>query len=161
MRSDGITVPVIFLTARDATADKLAGFSGGADDYVTKPFSIEEVVARVRAVLNRTTTAQDAPTRHRYADLVLDEDAHRVWRADQPVSLSPTEFRLLLYLLLNAGRVVSKAQILEHVWEYDFDGDASVVEVYMSYLRKKVDTIEPKLLHTVRGVGYTLRTEPT
>jgi two-component system OmpR family response regulator len=164
LRADGITAPVIFLTARDAPADKLTGFAEGADDYVTKPFSLEEVVARVRAVLHRTSAAQDTPgepARHRYADLVLDEDAHRVWRADQPVALSPTEFRLLRYLLLNAGRVLSKTQILEHVWEYDFDGDASVVEVYMSYLRKKVDTVEPKLLHTVRGVGYTLRTEPT
>jgi two-component system OmpR family response regulator len=158
LRRDGIDTPVIFLTARDTTGDKLAGLTGGGDDYVTKPFSLEEVVARVATVLHRAGAASDAsPTRHRYADLELDDDAHRVWRAGSPVTLSPTEFRLLRYLLVNAGRVLSKAQILDHVWEYDFDGDAAVVEVYMSYLRKKVDTSEPKLLHTVRGVGYTLR----
>jgi two-component system OmpR family response regulator len=158
LRRDGIATPVIFLSARDTTDDKLRGLTGGGDDYVTKPFSLEEVIARIAAVLNRAQSASaPAPTRHRYADLELDEDAHRVWRAGQPVALSPTEFRLLRYLLVNAGRVLSKAQILEHVWEYDFDGDASVVEVYMSYLRKKVDVVEPKLLHTVRGVGYTLR----
>ncbi|MET0726766.1 MAG: response regulator transcription factor [Acidimicrobiales bacterium] len=161
LRADGVGTPVIFLTARDTTEDKLAGFTKGGDDYVTKPFSLEEVVARVRAVLHRTGGASAPATRHRYADLVLDEDAHRVWRAEQPVALSPTEFNLLRYLLLNAERVLSKSQILDHVWEYDFDGDGSVVEVYMSYLRKKIDTVQPKLLHTVRGVGYTLRTEPT
>jgi two-component system OmpR family response regulator len=158
LRRDGVDTPVIFLSARDTTDDKLRGLTGGGDDYVTKPFSLEEVVARIATVLNRSQAAgAPAQTRHRYADLELDEDAHRVWRSGQPVALSPTEFRLLRYLLVNAGRVLSKAQILEHVWEYDFDGDASVVEVYMSYLRKKVDVVEPKLLHTVRGVGYTLR----
>jgi len=158
LRRDGVDTPVIFLTARDTTGDKVLGLTGGGDDYVTKPFSLEEVVARVGAVLHRVGTESDqSPTKHRYADLELDEDAHRVWRAGRAVALSPTEFRLLRYLLVNAGRVLSKAQILDHVWEYDFDGDASVVEVYMSYLRKKVDTGEPKLLHTVRGVGYTLR----
>lgn len=161
LRGDGITTPVIFLTARDATEDKLSGFIRGGDDYVTKPFSLDEVVARVRAVLARSGGATAPPARHRYADLVLDEDAHRVWRAGQAVNLSPTEFRLLRYLLLNAERVLSKAQILDHVWQYDFDGNASVVEVYMSYLRKKVDHVEPKLLHTVRGFGYTLRIEPS
>lgn len=161
LRADGIATPVIFLTARDATEDKLAGFTKGGDDYITKPFSLEEVIARVRAVLHRAGGAAAPAVRHRYGDLVLDEDAHRVWRSDQTVALSPTEFKLLRYLLLNAERVLSKSQILDHVWQYDFDGDASVVEVYMSYLRKKIDTVEPKLLHTVRGVGYTLRTEPT
>jgi two-component system OmpR family response regulator len=160
LRADGIDTPVIFLTARDTTEDKLAGFTKGGDDYVTKPFSLEEVIARVRAVLNRSGGAAAPATRHRYADLVLDEDAHRVWRADEPVALSPTEFKLLRYLLLNAERVLSKAQILDHVWQYDFDGDGSIVEVYVSYLRKKVDTVEPKLLHTIRGVGYTLRADP-
>jgi two-component system OmpR family response regulator len=160
LRADGIDTPVIFLTARDTTEDKLAGFTKGGDDYVTKPFSLEEVIARVRAVLNRSGGAAAPATRHRYADLVLDEDAHRVWRADEPVALSPTEFNVLRYLLLNAERVLSKAQILDHVWQYDFDGDGSIVEVYMSYLRKKVDTVEPKLLHTIRGVGYTLRADP-
>lgn len=159
LRHDGINTPVIFLTARDTTEDKLAGFTKGGDDYVTKPFSLDEVIARVRAVLARTGGGQAPSTRHRYADLLLDEDAHRVWRADQPVNLSPTEFKFLRYMLLNAERVVSKTQILDHVWQYDFDGDPSVVEVYMSYLRKKIDCVEPKLLHTVRGVGYTLRTE--
>lgn len=161
LRGDGITTPVIFLTARDTTEDKLSGFTKGGDDYVTKPFSLDEVVARVRAVLARAGGAAAPNTRHRYADLVLDEDAHRVWRAEQPVNLSPTEFRLLRYLLINAERVLSKPQILDHVWQYDFDGDASVVEVYMSYLRKKIDHVEPKLLHTVRGFGYTLRTDPS
>jgi two-component system OmpR family response regulator len=160
LRADGIDTPVIFLTARDTTEDKLAGFTKGGDDYVTKPFSLEELIARVRAVLHRSGGASAPPTRHRYLDLVLDEEAHRVWRAEELVALSPTEFKLLRYLLLNAERVLSKSQILDHVWQYNFDGDASVVEVYMSYLRKKVDTVEPKLLHTVRGVGYTLRTEP-
>jgi two-component system OmpR family response regulator len=159
LRADGIGTPVIFLTARDTTEDKLAGFTKGGDDYITKPFSLEEVVARVRAVLHRTGGDRAPATRHRYADLVLDEDAHRVWRHDEPVALSPTEFKLLRYLLLNAERVLSKRQILDHVWDYDFDGDGSVVEVYMSYLRKKVDAAEPKLLHTVRGVGYALRLE--
>jgi two-component system OmpR family response regulator len=158
LRRDGTSTPVIFLSARDTTDDKLRGLTGGGDDYVTKPFSLEEVVARIGAVLSRSqASGASAATRHRYADLELDEDAHRVWRAGRAVALSPTEFRLLRYLLVNAGRVLSKAQILEHVWEYDFDGEASVVEVYMSYLRKKVDVVEPKLLHTVRGVGYTLR----
>jgi two-component system OmpR family response regulator len=161
LRADGSATPVIFLTARDATDDKLAGFTKGGDDYITKPFSLEEVVARVRAVLHRTGGRAAPTTRHRYADLVLDEDAHRVTRHDRPVALSPTEFKLLRYLLLNADRVLSKTQILDHVWHYDFDGDASVVEVYMSYLRKKIDGVEPKLLHTIRGVGYTLRLEPT
>jgi len=159
LRADGVTTPVVFLTARDTTEDKLSGFTKGGDDYVTKPFSLEEVIARIRAVLHRSGGRNAPVTRHRYADLVLDEDAHRVTRADTPIALSPTEFKLLRYLLLNSERVLSKTQILDHVWNYDFDGDGSVVEVYMSYLRKKVDIGGPKLLHTVRGVGYTLRLE--
>ena len=159
LRSRGDRVPVLFLTAKDATEDRVQGLTLGGDDYVTKPFSLEEVVARIRAVLRRTS-ARDAPataSRLTYADLVLDDDTHEVWRAGEAVELSPTEFRLLRYLLQNPGRVLSKRQILEHVWEYDFGGDGNVVESYVSYLRKKVDTVEPRLLHTVRGVGYVLR----
>ena len=159
MRADNDVTPVIFLTAKDAKEDMLSGFTKGGDDYITKPFSLEEVIARIHAVLRRTGAAGDATSLHTYADLVMDEDAHRVTRADAAVDLSPTEFKLLRYLMMNAERVVSKTQILDHVWQYDFGGDASSVETYISYLRKKVDTIEPKLIQTVRGVGYTMRTE--
>ena len=159
LRSRGDRVPVLFLTAKDATEDRVQGLTLGGDDYVTKPFSLEEVVARIRAVLRRTGARDAAATASRltYADLVLDDDTHEVWRAGEAVELSPTEFRLLRYLLQNPGRVLSKRQILEHVWEYDFGGDGNVVESYVSYLRKKLDTVEPRLLHTVRGVGYVLR----
>jgi len=129
----------------------------GADDYVTKPFSLEELVARVRAILRRTTENDGASSRLRFADLELDEDSHEVWRGNDAIELSPTEFNLLRYLMLNPRRVVSKAQILDHVWRYDFGGDAGIVETYISYLRRKIDDREPRLLHTVRGVGYTLR----
>jgi two-component system OmpR family response regulator len=132
----------------------------GGDDYVTKPFSLEEIVARIRAVLRRTSgrgSAADAPARLTFADIELDDDTHEVWKAGRLVQLSPTEFKLLRYFLQNAGRVLSKAQILDHVWHYDFGGDANVVESYVSYLRRKVDTTEPRLLHTLRGVGYVLR----
>jgi two-component system OmpR family response regulator len=158
LRSGGRTLPVLFLTARDDTADKVTGLTLGGDDYVTKPFSLEEVVARIRAVLRRASGAA-APDSGRLtvADLELDEDAHEVRRAGTLVSLSPTEFKLLRYLMLNAGRVLSKAQILDHVWEYDFAGESAIVETYMSYLRRKVDAVEPRLLHTVRGVGYVVR----
>jgi two-component system OmpR family response regulator len=160
LRANGDHVPVIFLTARDEHDDKLRGFTHGGDDYVTKPFSLEELVARIRAVLRRAhSNAETSVNRHRYADLELDEDAHRVWRGGELVHLSPTEFRLLRYLLVNAERVVSKYQILDHVWQYDFDGDANVVETYISYLRKKIDDRDPKLIQTVRGIGYSLRTE--
>jgi two-component system, OmpR family, response regulator len=158
LRANDDNVPVIFLTARDEHEDKLRGFTRGGDDYVTKPFSLEELVARIRAVLWRTqATSNNAPNRRSYQDLELDEEAHRVWRNGQLVHLSPTEFRLLRYLMLNAERVVSKFQILDHVWQYDFDGDANVVETYISYLRRKIDDQEPKLIQTVRGVGYSLR----
>ncbi len=158
LRANDDYVPVIFLTARDEHEDKLRGFTRGGDDYVTKPFSLEELVARIRAVLWRTqATSNSAPNRRSYQDLELDEEAHRVWRNGQLVHLSPTEFRLLRYLMLNAERVVSKFQILDHVWQYDFDGDANVVETYISYLRRKIDDQEPKLIQTVRGVGYSLR----
>jgi two-component system, OmpR family, response regulator len=151
-------LPVVFLTARDAKEDKVAGLTLGGDDYVTKPFSLEEVVARIRAVLRRTraTTGHRSP-RLAVADLELDEDSHQVWRGDREVQLSPTEFNLLRYLMVNAGRVLSKAQILDHVWSYDFDGEANIVESYVSYLRRKLDDSADPLIHTVRGVGYVLR----
>ena len=158
LRQDGMSVPVVFLTARDATEDKVTGLTSGGDDYVTKPFSLEEVVARIRAVLRRfRATEQPHPSRLVFADLEMDEDTHEVWKGDELVALSPTEFKLLRYFLQNAGRVLSKAQILDYVWHYDFNGDANVVESYVSYLRRKVDTTEPRLLHTLRGVGYVLR----
>jgi two-component system OmpR family response regulator len=157
LRSDGDQTPVIFLTAKDDDDAKLAGFTKGGDDFITKPFRLEEVIARIRAVLKRTGRGGTVTTRHRYRDLELDEDTHRVWRGGRQVHLSPTEFRLLRYLLLNPEHVLSKAQILDHVWQYDFDGDAAVVENYISYLRKKIDDVEPKLIHTIRGVGYSLR----
>ena len=160
LRGEGTRVPVLFLTARDSTEDKINGLTLGGDDYVTKPFSLEEVIARIRAVLRRAQEqagADAAPARVTFADIELDDDTHEVWKAGEPVALSPTEFKLLRYLLNNTGRVLSKAQILDHVWHYDFGGDGSVVESYISYLRRKVDTTEPRLLHTLRGVGYTLR----
>jgi two-component system, OmpR family, response regulator len=156
LRDLGTRTPVVFLTARDATDDKVRGLTLGGDDYVTKPFSLEELTARIRAVLRRTG-AHDASSRLTFADLELDEDAHEVWRDGQRVSLSPTEFKLLRYLMANAGRVLSKGQILDHVWNYDFRGDDSIVESYISYLRRKVDIVEPRLIHTLRGVGYVLR----
>jgi len=160
LRSGGDHTPVVFLTARDDHDDKIRGFTHGGDDYVTKPFSLEELVARVRAIMRRSSTRADAPTnRLKYADLEMDEDGRRVWRGGDIVHLSPTEFRLLRYLLLNADRVLSKYQILDHVWQYDYAGDASVVETYISYLRKKIDDGDPKLIQTVRGFGYSLRIE--
>ena len=160
IRGDGDGTPVIFLTARDANEDKVSGFTKGGDDYVTKPFSLEELVARVRAVLRRSQAAEPVTHRLSYDDLDLDEDTMRVTRAGRSIKLSPTEFKLLRYLLLNRERVVSKSQILDHVWQYDFDGNASVVENYVSYLRKKIDEGATPLLHTVRGFGYVLRREP-
>jgi two-component system, OmpR family, response regulator len=155
---DGVKVPVIFLTARDSTEEKVRGLTVGGDDYVTKPFSVEELVARVRVVLRRHTGAGQRPsTRLQLADLELDEDTHEVFRAGHIVELTNTEFRLLRYLLMNAGRVLSRSQILDHVWKYDFGGDASVLETYISYLRRKVDQVQPSLIHTVRGVGYVAR----
>jgi two-component system OmpR family response regulator len=156
MRSEGIRVPVVFLTARDATEDKVVGLTVGGDDYLTKPFSLEELIARVRAVLRRTQPVM-MESQLRFADLMLDEDTHEVWRGDAPVHLTATEFNLLRYLMLNPRRVLSKIQILEHVWQYDFDGDPNVLETYISYLRKKLDPLGPPLIHTVRRVGYSLR----
>jgi two-component system OmpR family response regulator len=158
LRVDGITTPVVFLTARDAVDDRVRGLKGGADDYVVKPFAIAELTARVRVAL-RHSNAENPTTVLSLSDLELDQEAHRVTRSGQLVALSPTEYKLLRYLLLNSGRVLTRAQILDHVWNYDFDGDASVVETYMSYLRRKVDTVEPKLIHTIRGVGYSMRVE--
>ena len=152
--------PVLFLTARDSVEDRVRGLTLGADDYVTKPFSLEELVARVAAVLRRSVpagTVADASSSLVYGDLVMDEDGHEVWRQGQRIDLSPTEFALLRFLLRNSGRVMSRAQILEHVWHYDFNGDSSVVDSYIRYLRRKVDAFEPPLIETVRGVGYTLR----
>ncbi|HEY7489319.1 MAG TPA: response regulator transcription factor [Streptosporangiaceae bacterium] len=157
LRAAARPLPVLFLTARDATNDKITGLTLGGDDYVTKPFSLEEVLARIRAVLRRTRGDVAPPGRLQVADLEMDEDSHEVWRAGQAVHLSPTEFRLLHFLMSNVGRVMSKAQILDHVWEYDFGGDSNVVESYVSYLRRKVDKTEPRLIHTLRGVGYMLR----
>jgi len=160
LRAAGRPVPVLFLTARDSVEDRISGLTVGGDDYVTKPFSLEEVVLRIRAILRRTH-AEPSPAADdgvlRYADLEMDEDAHEVRRGGKLVELSPTEFKLLRYLLTNAGRVVSKAQILDRVWSYDFGGDGRIVESYVYYLRRKLDRLGPTLIHTVRGVGYALR----
>ncbi|GIE86951.1 DNA-binding response regulator [Actinoplanes regularis] len=159
LRAAGSRTPVLFLTARDAVEDRILGLSAGADDYVTKPFSLEEVVLRIRAILRRSQPEEPKPDTSvlRYADLELDEDAHEVHRAGRLIELSPTEFNLLRYLMINAGRVVSKAQILDRVWKYDFGGDGRIVESYVYYLRRKIDRTDPPLIHTVRGVGYALR----
>jgi two-component system OmpR family response regulator len=161
MSRDGVggRMPVLFLTARDTLDDKLRGFTLGGDDYMTKPFSVEELVVRVRAILRRAH-GDDGEGQLQIGDLQLDEESHEVFRGSTPIELTPTEFKLLHYLLLNAGRVVSKSQILDRVWNYDFDGNANVVEIYISYLRKKVDSLGTPLIHTVRGVGYTLRRPP-
>ena len=156
LRADGIRVPVLFLTARDAVEDKVEGLTAGGDDYVTKPFSLAEIVARVHAVLRRSG-GDGAGSRLRFADLEMDEDAHEVWRDGRPVRLTATEFSLLRFFLLNPRRVLSKSQILDHVWHYDFGGDANVVETYVSYLRKKLDALGPPLIRTIRLVGYSLR----
>ncbi|MFF0903909.1 UNVERIFIED_CONTAM: response regulator transcription factor [Kocuria sp. CPCC 205316] len=161
LRASGRHFPILFLTAKDETEDKVTGLTVGGDDYVTKPFSLDEVVARIRAVLRRTQPAEEDDSRLRVDDLVLDDDAHEVFRGEREIDLSPTEFKLLRYLMLNPNRVLSKAQILDHVWEYDFNGDASIVESYISYLRRKIDNDPelPPLIHTKRGVGYLLRSQ--
>ena len=154
-------VPVLFLTARDTVEDRISGLTVGADDYVTKPFSLEELILRIRAILRRSGGEAGAeaeePTTLSYADLIMNEDAHEVYRAGKVIDLSPTEFNLLRYLLTNAGRVLSKTQIVDQVWSYDFGGDGKIVESYVYYLRRKIDKHGPALIHTVRGVGYALR----
>jgi two-component system OmpR family response regulator len=159
LRADGIDAPVLFLTAKDSVEDKVSGLTLGADDYVTKPFSLEEVVARLRVILRRVSKSGNEiePSRITFADIELDDDTHEVWKAGEQVSLSPTEFTLLRYFMVNAGVVLSKPRILDHVWHYDFGGEVGVVESYVSYLRRKVDTTEPRLIHTLRGVGYVMR----
>jgi two-component system, OmpR family, response regulator len=159
LRSSGPDVPVIFVTARDGVHERVAGLALGADDYVTKPFSLDEVLERIRAVLRRTGRAVAKP-RLRVAGLELDEDGHEVTRDGIPIALTPTEFRLLRFLMSNAGRVLSKQQIFDHVWDHNPAGDANVVEPCVSYLRRKVDQGEPRLIHTIRGVGYVLRIPP-
>jgi two-component system OmpR family response regulator len=153
----GTRIPVIFLTARDATTDKVEGLRLGVDDYVTKPFSIEELIERVKAVLRRAGTSGPGQRKLSYHDLELDEDTRDVWRAGRLIELTPTEYKLLHHLLANARRVLTREQILEAVWDYTFAGNASVLETYISYLRHKIDAVDPPLIHTVRGVGYSLR----
>jgi two-component system, OmpR family, response regulator len=153
-------VPIIFLTARDATEDKVRGLTVGGDDYVTKPFSLEELVARVRSVLRRAGVGDDASARLVFEDVELDDDAHEVTRAGTPIALTATEYRLLRYLMLNPRRALTRRQLLEHVWDYDFGGDGRILETYVSYLRRKLDGHGPSLIHTVRGVGYALRSPP-
>jgi two-component system OmpR family response regulator len=157
LRAEREQVPILFLTARDTAEDKVRGLTIGGDDYVTKPFSVEELVARIRAILRRTLGEQSDGGRLTFADLELDEDTHEVLRGGRVVDLTPTEFKLLHYMMLNPRRVLTKAQIMDRVWDYDFGGRANVVETYISYLRKKVDAEGPPLIHTVRGVGYSLR----
>jgi two-component system, OmpR family, response regulator len=157
LRNDGSRVPVLFLTARDATEDKVRGLTLGGDDYLVKPFSLEELVARMRSILRRAGLAEPDSSRLTFEDVELDDDSREVVRAGEPVDLTATEYRLLRYLMLNPRRVLTREQLLNHVWDYDFGGDARVLETYVSYLRKKLDAHGPSLIHTVRGVGYALR----
>ena len=156
LRRDGLPVPVLFLTARDSVDDRVAGLGAGGDDYLVKPFSLVEVVARARAILRRTRPGDTAAPQLTFADLVLDESTHEVWRAGRAVNLSKTQFALLRLFMLNPRRVLSKAQILDHVWQYDFGGDGGIVETYVSYLRRRLEP-GPALIHTIRMVGYVLR----
>lgn len=161
MRAHHPNIPVLFLTAKDAVEDRVAGLTAGGDDYVTKPFSLEEVVARLRALMRRTAVmAEESSSLLTVGDLTLDEDSHEVNRAGQPIQLTATEFELLRYLMRNPKRVLSKAQILDRVWNYDFGGQANVVELYISYLRKKIDAGREPMIHTMRGVGYVLKPAP-
>jgi two-component system OmpR family response regulator len=157
LAAEKANVPILFLTARDATEDKLRGLTTGGDDYMTKPFSLEELVARLRNILRRSGASDPSSSRVQFADLELDEDTREVTRGGRSIELTATEYRLLRYLMLNPRRVMTRAQLLDHVWSYDFGGDGRVLETYISYLRKKVDAQEPSLIHTVRGVGYALR----
>lgn len=157
LRSSGFTSPILFLTAKDDTEDKITGLTVGGDDYVTKPFSLDEIVARIKAILRRTMQAEEDAV-IKAGDLTMDQDTHEVFAGGNPVDLSPTEFKLLRYLMLNPNRVLSKAQILDHVWEYDFNGDAGIVESYISYLRRKVDPyLDEPAIQTKRGFGYMLK----
>lgn len=156
LRQRGLLMPVLFLSARTETADRVRGLTTGGDDYITKPFALEELVARVQLALQRS--GWDAPDAQiAVADLLLDDDAHLVTRAGDPVQLTPTEYKLCRLLMANAGRVLSRQQILDHVWNYDFDGESAIVETFISSLRKKLDQVEPRLIETIRGVGYTIR----
>jgi two-component system OmpR family response regulator len=159
IRSDGLDVPVLFLTAKAEVEDRIAGLSIGGDDYVTKPFSLLEIVARARAILRRRTLPEE-DRRLRFADLVMDEESHEVWRAETAVKLTATEFNLLRLFLLNPRRVLSKDQIIDHVWHYDFGGNLNIVETYVRYLRRKLDALGAPLIHTIRLVGYVMREEP-
>ena len=159
IRADNLDIPVLFLTAKDDVQDRIAGLTAGGDDYVTKPFSIEELVARIRGIVRRTlsATAVREDPEIRVSDLVLNEETYEVFRGDHRIELTATEFELLRYLMRNPKRVLSKSQILDRVWSYDFGGRSSIVEIYISYLRKKIDSLGPALIHTVRGVGYVIR----
>ncbi len=157
LRGEGNRVPVIFLTAKDTEADKVMGLTIGGDDYVTKPFGLEELAARVRTVLRRTRPAENTATVLAFADIELDQDSYEVRRCGQPIELSPTEFRLLRFLMLNPGRVLTRSELLDHVWDYDFGGSSTVVATYVAYLRRKLAQHGPELIHTQRGVGYSLR----
>ncbi len=157
LRAAGSQVPVIFLTARDGASDRVKGLRAGADDYVVKPFSVEELLARVHAVLRRSAPETSRDGVLSVADLELDENSHEVWRGGNEIHLTSTEFELLRYLMRNERVVLSKAQILDRVWKYDFQGQSNIVELYIGYLRKKIDTVEPKLIHTVRGAGYVIK----
>ena len=158
LRTANDRTPIVFLTAHGETTDRVRGLTDGGDDYVTKPFSLEELTARIVACLRRAGVAT-IDSLHRVGDLVVDDDAHRVWRGDVEIQLTSTEYRLLRCLVINAGRVVSRTQILEHVWQYDFGGDSSIIESFISNVRKKVDHSGPKLIHTVRGFGYIIRAQ--
>ncbi len=157
LRRDGVTTPVVFLTARDAPVDRVKGLHLGADDYITKPFSLDELLARIEAILRRVSPSANGRGEMTVGDLVLDQQGRLVRRGGQRVDMSRTEFNVLEFLMMNVGRVVSKQQILEHVWQYDFGGESTVVETYISYLRKKLDPLGPPMIHTMRGVGYVLR----
>lgn len=156
LRESGCSTPVLFLSARGDTDDRVRGLTAGGDDYIVKPFALEELIARVNAQIRRAGLSGSSPMIE-VSDLVMDTDAHRVWRAEVEIHLSGTEFTLLRFLMLNAGRVMTRAQILDHVWNYDFGGDSSIIETYISNIRKKVENESPRIIHTVRGVGYTAR----
>jgi two-component system, OmpR family, response regulator len=155
-RSEGVEVPVVFLTARDSTGDRVRGLTDGGNDYVTKPFAVAELVARVKL---RADDSRSNDRRLRLGDLTIDADAHLVHRSGAEVHVSPTEFRLLYTLMLNQGRVLSRLQLVDEVWGYDFDGDEQIVDTYIHYLRRKIDAVSPKLIHTIRGVGFSMRTD--